>query len=176
MVAWSPKQLKYILLLVLDSPNHRHGQQHHGNHAKWPQYQPNPDQAKITKQNVVSTWHRYEKKNWVCKLKNKKVELAYNLHPRHLDPINSCPSSLWEELCEGLLSDRKESESRKKLHYKKGKVMQQGSFSWLPEWFTYPEGLLASLIGFGGVVTFDSQLVSLASDVCTQSRDVIRKL
>lgn len=53
-VAWSTKQLKYILLLVLDSPNHRHGQQHHGNHAKWPQYQPNPDQA-IRKQNAVST-------------------------------------------------------------------------------------------------------------------------
>ena len=116
MVAWSPKQLKYILLLVLDSPNHRRGQQHHGNHAKWPQYQPNPDQANITKQNVVSTWHlSEEKKTWVCKLKNTKLELPYNLHPRHLDPINSCPSSLWEELCEGLLSNRKESESRTKI-------------------------------------------------------------
>jgi len=41
---------------------------------------------------------------------------------------------------------------------------------------TYPEGLLASLIGFGGVVTFDSQLVSLANEVCTQSIDDIRTL
>ena len=61
----------------------------------------------------------YMKKKYGYASKKKKVELAYNLHPRHLDPINSCPSSLWEELCEGLLSDRKESESRKKLHYKK---------------------------------------------------------
>jgi hypothetical protein len=44
-VAQGPKQFKYLLLLVLDSPNHRRGQQHHGNHAKWPRYQPNPDQA-----------------------------------------------------------------------------------------------------------------------------------
>jgi hypothetical protein len=44
-VAQCPKQFKYLLLLVLDSPNHRRGQQRHGNHAKWPQYQPNPDQA-----------------------------------------------------------------------------------------------------------------------------------
>jgi hypothetical protein len=46
----------------------------------------------------------------------------------------------------------------------------------IPRRFTYPEGLLASLIGFGGVVTFDSQLVSLANEVCTQSMDDIRKL
>ena len=53
---------------------------------------------------------------------------------------------------------------------------QQESFSRCPERVAYPEGLLASLIGFGGVVTFDSQLVSLANEVCTQSIDDIRTL
>lgn len=39
--------------------------------------------------------------------------------------------------------------------------------------FTNPDGLLASLRGFWGVVTFDSQLVSLPNDGCKQWTEMI---
>jgi hypothetical protein len=39
---------------------------------------------------------------------------------------------------------------------------------------TYPAGLLASLRGFGGAVTFDSQLVSLANEGCKHKVTVVR--
>lgn len=43
----------------------------------------------------------------------KKIINENNLHPRHLDPIDSSSCSLWKELCQGLLCQWEESARRK---------------------------------------------------------------